>query len=719
VTLTVTPAKPTISWQDPADIKYGTALSSTQLDASANVDGSLSYTPASGMVLGAGAGQKLSVTFTPKDSTDYTTATGTATIDVDQATPTIKWTKPADITYGTSLSSTQLDATASWIVGGTAVSVNGQFTYTPAAGTVLTAATGRTLSVSFTPDDTTDFTTGKGAATINVDKATPTIAWPNPADIPYGTILTSTQLDATASWTVGGVNQSVSGTFDYTPGKGTVLPAGSGQSLAVSFTPSDTNDYVIAADSATINVDQAAPLITWPHPGDIYYGTALSGTQLDASASWIVGGVTTTVAGTPTYTPDPGTVLPAGNGQTLSVSFVPTDTTDYTRATATAIINVNKPAPIITWADPADITYGTVLSTTQLNATANVAGIFQYTPVPGTHLPAGTDQTISAVFTPTDTTDYSTVDAQVTINVAKATPNLSFTDPGGTYDGNPFAASVTVAGVGGDNSSAGSLQGISPAITYYAGAGTSGTSLGSTPPSAPGTYTVVAAFPGDNDYQPVVSPPVVFTINQACANIALTSTGGSAVYGQGVTFVATVSATVGAAGTPTGTVTFLDGSSPLGTVTLNGSGRATLSNLSLSPGSHSITAVYNGSPFFVSAGSAASSESISRGATQVILVARPVLKKKKVVSFGLTAEIEPSAPGGSVPTGTVVFELVTKQRKKIITKVLGTAGLSGGGALLTVPANSVLEKAITVVYNGNGDFLGSTVASPKLNSKGL
>ena len=44
--------------------------------------------------------------------------------------------------------------------------------------------------------------------------------------------------------------------------------------------------------------------------------------------------------GTFAYTPAAGTVLDAGNGQTLSVTFTPTDTTDYTTATATATINV-------------------------------------------------------------------------------------------------------------------------------------------------------------------------------------------------------------------------------------------------------------------------------------------------------------------------------------------------------------------------------------------
>ena len=439
VRLTVTPAQPTVSWQDPADITYGTALSSTQLDASANVPGTFSYTQASGKILGAGLGQMLSVTFTPQDSTDFLSATGTAAINVDQATPTIKWTNPADITYGTALGTRQLDATASWIVGGIAVSVNGKFTYTPPAGTVLTAGTGQTLSVSFTPSDTNDYLSAAAGATINVDQAALLITWPNPADLTYGTALTDAQLDASAN---------VAGTFTYTPAVGTMLPAGTSETLSVSFTPDNLADYSAGTATAKINVDKATPTITWPEPSNIYYGTALSGTQLDASASWTVGGVPTTVAGTLTYTPAQGTVLPAGIGQTLSVSFVPTDTTDYTSATATAKINVNKPAPIVTWADPADITFGTALSATQLNATANVSGTFQYTPVPGTYLPAGTDQTVSAVFTPNDTTDFSAVNAQVTINVARATPKLGLTDPDGTYDGNPFAASVTITGLG-------------------------------------------------------------------------------------------------------------------------------------------------------------------------------------------------------------------------------------------------------------------------------
>ena len=118
------------------------------------------------------------------------------------------------------------------------------------------------------------------------------------------------------------------------------------------------------------------------------------------------------MAGTFVYSPAAGTVLTAGS-QTLSVTFTPTDTTDYNAATATVTLTVNTPTATITWATPAAITYGTALSATQLNATSSVAGTFVYTPAAGTVLTAGS-QTLSVTFTPTDTTDYTSATATVT-----------------------------------------------------------------------------------------------------------------------------------------------------------------------------------------------------------------------------------------------------------------------------------------------------------------
>src|SRR6185295_5743818 len=110
-----------ITWTTPADITYGTALSATQLNATANVAGTFNYTPASGLVLAAGAAQTLSVTFTPADIANYTTASTSVAINVLKAAPVVTWSTPADIVYGTALSATQLNASAS---------VAGTFVYT-------------------------------------------------------------------------------------------------------------------------------------------------------------------------------------------------------------------------------------------------------------------------------------------------------------------------------------------------------------------------------------------------------------------------------------------------------------------------------------------------------------------------------------------------------------------------------------------------------------
>src|SRR5207245_707741 len=140
----------TTTWATPADLVYGTALSATQLNATASVAGTFVYTPPAGTVLSAGAGQTLSVTFTPTDAANYTTATRTVAITVAKATPTITWPTPADVVYGTALSATQLNATTR---------VLGTFVYTPPAGTVLSAGAGQTLSVTFTPTDAANYTT--------------------------------------------------------------------------------------------------------------------------------------------------------------------------------------------------------------------------------------------------------------------------------------------------------------------------------------------------------------------------------------------------------------------------------------------------------------------------------------------------------------------------------------------------------------------------------
>jgi len=517
---TATQATPTITWATPAAITYGSPLSSVQLNANASVAGTFAYSPAAGTVLTAGQ-QTLTATFTPTDTTDYTTATATVTLTVNQATPTITWATPAAITYGTLLSATQLNASSP---------VAGTFTYSPAAGTVLTAGS-HTLSVTFAPTDTTDYTAASATATLTVNQATPPITWVTPAAIIYGTPLSAAQLNASSP---------VAGTFTYSPAAGTVLTAGQ-QTLTVTFTPTDTTDYTTASATVTLTVNRAVPTITWATPAAITYGAPLSGTQLNAS---------TPVAGTFTYSPAAGTVLNAGT-QTLSVTFAPTDTIDYTIATASVPLTVNKAALTISWATPAPITYGTPLSGTQLDATSTASGSYVYSPATGTVLAVGS-QTLTVTLTPTNAGNYtsSTAKASVTLTVNKATPAIMWATPaaityGTALSGTQLNASSTVAG----------------SVTYSPVSGTVLTA---------GQKTLTATFTPTNptDYT-TATATVTLTVNKVTPAITWATpaaiTFGTALSGTQLNAKASVpgalvyspaAGTVPAVGTDTLTVTF-------------------------------------------------------------------------------------------------------------------------------------------------------------------
>jgi hypothetical protein len=122
----------------------------------------------------------------------------------------------------------------------------------------------------------------------------------------------------------------------------------------------------ITSSAVSQEVNKTTPVISWNNPADITYGTALSATQLNATS----GGV----AGTFSYTPAAGTVLNAGNSQTLSVSFVPAGVANYnTPAAKAASINVNKADQAITFAALAAKTFGDASGT--LGSTAASSGL--------------------------------------------------------------------------------------------------------------------------------------------------------------------------------------------------------------------------------------------------------------------------------------------------------------------------------------------------------
>ncbi|PYJ59783.1 MAG: hypothetical protein DME24_11860 [Verrucomicrobia bacterium] len=135
-----------------------------------------------------------------------------------------------------------------------------------------------------------------------------TVTWANPASITYGTALSGAQLNATANTT---------GTFVYNPPAGTVLNAGNGQTLSVTFTPNDTTSFSPATVTVTLNVLKAQLTITAQNKSKVY-GAALP--ALTASYSGFVNGDTSASLDTPVSLGTPATPSSPVAGYTITAA---------------------------------------------------------------------------------------------------------------------------------------------------------------------------------------------------------------------------------------------------------------------------------------------------------------------------------------------------------------------------------------------------------------
>lgn len=167
-------------------------------------------------------------------------------------------------------------------------------------------------------------------------------------------------------------------------------------------------------------------------------------------------------------------------------------------------------------------------------------------------------------------------------------------------------------------------------------------------------------------------------------------------FDQPVTCTTTISS---AAGTPAGSVQFLDGTTVLATQSLSG-GSAQFVTSSLGVGAHSLTAQYLGNTSFLNSASAPVGQTVGQASTTTALASsqNPAIVNSTVT---LTATITPAFPG-TTPTGTVIF--------KDGATVLGTPALINGTASFTSSAPGIGSHTITAAYSGDGDFLASNAA---------
>jgi hypothetical protein len=188
---------------------------------------------------------------------------------------------------------------------------------------------------------------------------------------------------------------------------------------------------------------------------------------------------------------------------------------------------VAKATPIITWSNPADIVYGTLLSGTQLNAAANVTGSFNYTPAAGTLLNAGSNQTLHTSFTPADTANYNSATKDVLINVIRAMPqfsNLSApTVECGTVSIN-LSGKLSLGALTPTGSVTITLNSVSQGAVIQAGGVFSSSFATASLVPANSPYSVTFSYPGDANFLPTIGTSMVTVIDTTAPVITLSAT---------------------------------------------------------------------------------------------------------------------------------------------------------------------------------------------------
>ena len=208
-----------------------------------------------------------------------------------------------------------------------------------------------------------------------------------------------------------------------------------------------------------------------------------------------------------------------------------------------------------------------------------------------------------------------------------------------------------------------------------------------------GSHSITAVYGGDSTYDGSTSSAITQVVNKASTNTSLTSSANPSTLGDTVIFTATV--TSGA----TGTVTFKDGSTVLGTATISGT-TATFSTAALSAGSHSITAVYGGDSAY--------DGSTSSAITQVVAAAPVVTSNPtgQTVNAGATATF--TAAGIGNPAPTVQWQVSTNGGSSWA-NISGATGTSYTTAATTAGNDGSLYRAVFINSLGSAATSAATL----------
>ena len=433
----------------------------------------------------------------------------------------------------------------------------------------------------------------------------------------------------------------------------TSLPAGTFCNVSLQFTP------------------QSAAVLT--------AGIVLTNNSLNVSGAT----ETVSVSGTGISPPDTTAVTVSTNpttvilGQPISITATLTDTTSGHTATI--------PTGGVKFTDTLGSTVISLNGGTAVSLSSGVAILSAVTlGGAGLHTITANYQGVTGSFA------VSTNTTTIQASAGLVTPTITWIAPGGVFTyGTSLSSILNATAVNGSTPVPGTFTYTATLLGGSPVAVTGATVLGG------GSYTLIATFtPTDPSTFASATGSVSLTVAKAAASLALIASANPAPVASAITFTATVSSEVGA---PTGSVSFYDGTTLLGSGTL-GLGLAIYTTSGLAVGAHSITAMYAGDSNFSTQTSSALTETITLVITTITVTGSPNPQYDGQPAT-LTATVAP-APTGS-PAGIISFYSGGT--------LLGTGTLdSSGVATFTTSALLVGDDSMTAVYPGNDGFAAAT-----------
>jgi hypothetical protein len=212
------------------------------------------------------------------------------------------------------------------------------------------------------------------------------------------------------------------------------------------------------------------------------------------------------------------------------------------------------------------------------------------------------------------------------------------------------------------------------------------------------THSITATYAGDSSFESSTSTVFRQTISSDPTTTTLTSSANPSAYGQPVTFTAAVATGIAGGSVPAGTVTFKNGTVPLGTASLNPRGIATMTTLTLGAGTYAITAAYGGNTLSAKSTSAVVHQTVNQAVT----------------TTQLFSSVNPAALGESVTFTAVVSSATTFATGSVTfsagSTVLGTGTLVNGSTRLAVTTLPAGATTVTATYAGSSNIAGSAAS---------